>query len=77
MPDGGARPGARDRNGIRNALFSDIVVTTGLRLEEASFLFASDLAAVDRRTARQVWLDLPDALTKGDRGRQILFRSTA
>jgi len=73
MPDGGARPGARDRNGIRNALFSDIVVTTGLRLEEASFLFASDLAAVDRRTARQVWLDLPDALTKGDRGRQILL----
>jgi site-specific recombinase XerD len=73
MPDGGTRPGARDRNGIRNALFSDLLVTTGLRLEETSFLFTSDLVAVDRRTARQVWLDMPDALTKGDRGRQILL----
>lgn len=73
LPDGGTRPGARDRNGIRNALFSELLVTTGLRLEEASFLFGSDLAAVDQRTARQVWLDLPDALTKGDRGRQILL----
>ncbi|WQO70814.1 site-specific integrase (plasmid) [Sinorhizobium medicae] len=71
-PDGGMRPGARDRNGIRNALFSDLLVTTGLRLEEASFLLASDLPIIDRQRGRQVWLDLPDALTKGDRGRQIL-----
>ncbi|WP_054313308.1 site-specific integrase [Mesorhizobium sp. 1M-11] len=72
LPDGGTRVGARDRNGIRNALFSDLLVTTGLRLEEASFLFASDLAFTDQQPGRQVWLDLPDALTKGDRGRQIL-----
>lgn len=72
LPEGGPRPGARDRNGIRNALFSDLLVTTGLRLEEASFLFASDLAVRDQHTGRQVWLDLPDALTKGDRGRRIL-----
>ncbi|WP_287172348.1 site-specific integrase [Mesorhizobium sp.] len=72
LPDGGTRPGARDRNGIRNALFSDLLVTTGLRLEEASFLFASDLAVVGQPPGRQVWLELPDALTKGDRGRQIL-----
>jgi site-specific recombinase XerD len=73
LPEGGPRPGARDRNGIRNALFSDLLVTTGLRLEEASFLFASDLVVPDRPTGRQVWLDLPDALTKGDRGRRILM----
>lgn len=73
LPDGGMRPGARDRNGIRNALFSDLLVTTGLRLEEASFLFASDLAVTDQQAGRQVWLDLPDALTKGDRGRQTLL----
>ncbi|WP_223568956.1 tyrosine-type recombinase/integrase [Agrobacterium tumefaciens] len=72
LPEGGPRPGARDRNGIRNALFSDLLVTTGLRLEEASFLFASDVAGPDHQTERQVWLDLPDALTKGDRGRRIL-----
>ncbi|WP_339485109.1 site-specific integrase, partial [Pseudomonas proteolytica] len=37
-PDGTERPGARDRNGLRNALFADLLVTTGLRLEEASGL---------------------------------------
>lgn len=72
LHDGGTRPGARDRNGLRNALFSDLLVTTGLRLEEASSLFASDLAFTDHRQGRQVWLDLPDAQTKGGRGRQIL-----
>lgn len=72
LPDGRTRPGARDRNGIRNALFADLLVTTGLRLEEASSLFTSDLVFADQRPGRQVWLDLPDAQTKGDRGRQIL-----
>lgn len=72
LPDGRTRPGARDRNGIRNALFSDLLVTTGLRLEEASSLFTFDLVFADQRPGRQVWLDLPDAQTKGDRGRQIL-----
>ena len=72
LPDGGMRSGARDRNGIRNALFSDLLVTTGLRLEEASSLFASDFAVTDQQPGRQIWLDLPDAQTKGDRGRQIL-----
>lgn len=73
LPDGRARPGARDRNGIRNSLFADLLVTTGLRLEEATFLFASDLAVAGQQSGRQIWLDLPDALTKGDRGRQILL----
>lgn len=75
LPDGGERPGARDRNGLRNALFADLLVTTGLRLEEASFLFASELAVLDRPDAsdRQAWLELPAALTKGDRGRRILI----
>ena len=75
LPGGEQRPGARDRNGIRNALFADILVTTGLRLEEASFLFASDLTSLDRSDGetRHLWLDLPDSLTKGNRGRQILF----
>ena len=72
LPDGRTRPGARDRTGIRNALFSDLLVTTGLRLEEASSLFTSDLVFSDQRPGRQIWLDLPDAQTKGDRGRQIL-----
>jgi integrase len=72
LPDGRTRLGARDRNGIRNALFADLLVTTGLRLEEASSLFTSDLVFADQRPGRQVWLDLPDAQAKGNRGRQIL-----
>src|SRR3546814_159147 len=73
-PDGTERPGARDRNGLRNALFADLLVTTGLRLEEASGLLAAELAAIDREDgeARQLWLPLPPPLTKGDRGRSVL-----
>jgi integrase len=73
--DGAERPGARDRNGIRNALFAELLVTTGLRLEEASFLFTFELSALDRTEAsdRQAWLELPAALTKGERGRRVLI----
>ncbi len=39
-PEGSERPGARDRNGSRNALFADLLISTGLRLEEASSLLA-------------------------------------
>ncbi|MGE6057362.1 hypothetical protein ACQJ2V_28445, partial [Klebsiella variicola subsp. variicola] len=46
-PDGTERLGARDRNGLRNALFADLLVTTGLRLEEASGLLTAELAAID------------------------------
>jgi site-specific recombinase XerD len=72
--DGAERLGARDRNGIRNSLFAELLVTTGLRLEEASFLLAFELSALERREAgdRQAWLDLPSGLTKGERGRRIL-----
>jgi len=72
-PDGSPRPGARDRNGLRNALFADLLVTTGLRLEEASFLFAFELCGRSEATGRQAWIDLPAALTKGGRGRNILI----
>ncbi|KUR69963.1 integrase [Novosphingobium fuchskuhlense] len=73
-PDGTERPGARDRNGLRNALFADLLVTTGLRLEEASGLLADELAAIDHDDgqAAQLWMRLPPPLTKGDRGRSVL-----
>ncbi|WP_288938005.1 site-specific integrase [uncultured Sphingomonas sp.] len=73
-PDGTERPGARDRNGLRNALFADLLVTTGLRLEEASGLLTVELAAIDREDGdvQQLWLPLPPPLTKGDRGRSVL-----
>lgn len=72
-PEGAERPGARDRNGARNALFADLVVTTGLRLEEASHLLACEVPKIDPGTERQCRVRLPAALTKGDRGRTILI----
>jgi site-specific recombinase XerD len=73
--DGGARAGARDRNGTRNALFAELLVTTGLRLEEASFLLAFELDGLSKTAScgRQTWFKLPSALTKGDRGRSVLL----
>lgn len=73
--DGMERPGARDRNGARNALFAELLVTTGLRLEEASFLLAVEFTGLIPGASRgkQAWFALPAALTKGDRGRRILL----
>ena len=73
-PAGAERPGARDRNGTRNALFAELLITTGLRLEEASYLLAHELAGLERAASdRQAWLDLPPGLTKGARGRRVLI----
>ena len=49
--DGGERAGARDRNGSRNALFADLLITTGLRLEEASSLLAVEIEQAIRASA--------------------------
>src|SRR5208337_3806337 len=77
--DGAERPGARDRNGARNALFAELLVTTGLRLSEASFLLASELADLAHNAARgrQARFELPSALTKGERGRRLLQQISA
>jgi len=74
-PNGGARAGARDRNGARNTLFAELLVTMGLRLEEASFLLAFELDGLSKTAScsRQTWIKLPSALTKGDRGRSVLL----
>lgn len=78
--DGAERPGARDRNGSRNALFADLLITTGLRLEEASSLLAIEIEDAIRASSsahrhddgdKQVAFRLPAALTKGDKGRTI------
>ena len=72
--DGTARVGARDRNGSRNALFADLLITTGLRLQEASSLLATEIEAAIRTgdgRDSQVAFRLPATLTKGDKGRTI------
>jgi len=77
--DGTARVGARDRNGSRNALFTDLLITTGLRLEEASSLLATEIEAAIRTgdgRDSQVAFRLPATLTKGDKGRRIRIPAT-
>lgn len=78
LADGGERVGARDRNGPRNVLFAELLVSTGLRLEEASLLLAAELKSLiaPQSVTRQVWFSMPAALTKGDRGRSILLPRT-
>jgi site-specific recombinase XerD len=73
--NGAERPGGKDRNGARNALFAELLVTTGLRLSEASLLLAVEMADLARQAAhgRQARFELPCALTKGDRGRSVLL----
>ena len=73
-PEGSDRPGARDRNGSRNALFADLLISTGLRLEEASSLLAVEIEEAIRASVgrdKQVAFRLPASLTKGDKGRTI------
>jgi site-specific recombinase XerD len=74
-PTGRERPGARDRNGLRNALFADLLVSTGLRLEEAGSLLACELhkMGTPNGSQRQIRFDLPPPISKGNRGRTILI----
>lgn len=74
LPDGRERPGARDRTGTRNALFAELLVSTGLRLEEASSLLASEIESLlsTNPSSSQVWFALPKGITKGNYGRSIL-----
>lgn len=69
--EGDFRAGARDRNGARNALFAELLFTTGLRLEEASSLFAMEIAPPPTRGPAR--LRLATRLTKGDKGRTIII----
>lgn len=75
MKTGHERPGARDRNGMRNALFSDLLVSTGLRLEEANSLLACEFNGklINRTSLRQIRFALPAPISKGNRGRTILI----
>lgn len=69
--DGDFRPGARDRNGARNALFAELLFSTGLRLEEASSLLAMEIEPPPKRGPAR--LRLGTRLTKGDKGRTIII----
>ena len=74
LPDGKEDPAWRGRNGERNALFAELLITTGLRLQEASSLLLTELPDVSTRsksTARSLPFRLAAATAKGARGRDI------
>jgi site-specific recombinase XerD len=74
LPDGLDDPSWRGRNGERNALFAELLVTTGLRLEEASSLLRIELPSqADRHCAGQrlMAFRLPAAIAKGNKGREV------
>ena len=74
LPDGTDDPRWRGRNGERNALFAELLVTTGLRLEEASSLLQIELPSpADQHSAgqRSIPFRLPAAIAKGNKGREI------
>src|SRR5215470_10527570 len=72
-PDGCEDSLWRRRHGERNALFAELLVTTGLRLEEAASLLVTEMPAPDRMHAKQRSLSfrLPAAIAKGGRAREI------
>lgn len=61
------------RHGERNALFAELLVTTGLRLEEAASLLIIELPLADRIRAapRSFPFRLPASIAKGGRSREI------
>ncbi|BCG83556.1 integrase (plasmid) [Mesorhizobium sp. 113-3-3] len=74
LPDGREDPTWRGRNGERNALFAELLITTALRLQEASSLLLSELPELNVHldtTARSLPFRLAAATAKGSRGRDI------
>ncbi|WP_292053730.1 site-specific integrase [Mesorhizobium sp.] len=71
LPDGREDPAWRGRNGERNALFAELLITTGLRLQEASSLLVSELPNYEPSGPRSLAFRLAAATAKGQKGREI------
>ncbi len=71
LPDGSEDPAWRGRNGERNAVFAELLVTTGMRLGEAGNLIIDELPRLISDSPRILPFDLPGAITKGERPRRV------
>lgn len=71
LPDGSEDLSWRGRNGERNALFAELLVTTGVRLTEAGSLLLVELPRATEPGSRSVAFDLSGAIAKGGRPRRI------
>lgn len=70
LPDGREDPAWHGRNGDRNALFAELLITTGLRLQEGSSLLTAELPGHDQGHG-SVPFRLAAAIAKGNKGRDI------
>ncbi len=71
LPDGSEDSAWHGRNGERNALFAELLVTTGLRLTEAGSLLLAELPGLPEPASRSIPFDLPGPIAKGGRPRRI------
>jgi integrase len=74
LPDGREDPTWRGRNSERNALFAELLITTGLRLQEGSSLLANELPGPDASgdpAIRSCLFHLAPSTAKGGKGRDI------
>jgi site-specific recombinase XerD len=70
LPDGREDPGWHGRNGDRNALFAELLITTGLRLQEGASLLTVELPSHTQGHG-SVPFRLAGAIAKGNKGRDI------
>lgn len=70
LPSGAADPLWRGRHGERNAVFADLRVCTGMRLQEASSLLVTELPPITPRRLTGD-LHLPATITKRRRARTV------
>ncbi|MDJ1637438.1 tyrosine-type recombinase/integrase [Rhizobium rhizogenes] len=72
LPDGNEDPAWQGRNSERNALFAELLVTTGLRLQEAASLLWIELPKLEPASVlRSRSFRLASAIAKGSKGRLI------
>lgn len=73
LPDGREDPTWRGRNGERNSLFAELLVTTGLRLQEGATLLSSELpSSISQHPShRSIPFRLASAAAKGNKGREV------
>ena len=74
LPDGSEDPSWRGRHGERNALFAELLLTTGMRLAEAAHLLFCELPSSEacHDTDQRLFpFRLPAAVAKGDKARTI------
>lgn len=76
LSQGQANGTAHRRNPMRDAAFAELLVTTGVRLEEGASLLIGELPTASARAfegSRSAMIELPATITKGRKPRSVPF----